>query len=97
LIQAQIKFYFLFDQALQYQEEYLGALGAFSRASSLDPTWTMPKEKEQKLIQFLDAAQQLTASKGKLRAKKLHTMLQVPPRNIILYLNNHRVFQELHF
>ncbi|KAF4532537.1 hypothetical protein B566_EDAN010829 [Ephemera danica] len=62
--------------ALFYQEEYLPALEAFSRASALDPSWTMPQEKEQKVIQFLDAAQQLITSKGKLRPKKLHTMLK---------------------
>ncbi|XP_065343831.1 tetratricopeptide repeat protein 5-like [Cloeon dipterum] len=62
--------------ALQYQEEYLPALEAFSKAAALDPTWNLPKEKERKLIMYLETAQQLVTTQGKQRPKKLHSMLK---------------------
>ncbi|XP_059484275.1 tetratricopeptide repeat protein 5-like [Neocloeon triangulifer] len=62
--------------ALQYQEEFLPALESFSKASSLDPTWDLPKKKEKKLLTYLETAQHLVSTHGKQRPKKLHTMLK---------------------
>jgi hypothetical protein len=64
-------------QALQYQEEYLLALEAFSKSGDLDPTWDLPRDKEKKLMSYLETAQQLVTTQGKQRPKKLHTMLKV--------------------
>jgi len=67
----------VFLKALQYQEEYLLALEAFSKSGALDPTWNLPQDKEKKLVGYLDTAQQLVTTHGKQRPKKLHTMLKV--------------------
>ncbi|GLH11182.1 Tetratricopeptide repeat protein 5 [Gryllus bimaculatus] len=62
--------------ALKYEEEYELALESFKKAISLDPTWEVPKQKQAELLKYLDHVQDLIKNKGKVKAKKLHQMIQ---------------------
>ncbi|CAH1779557.1 unnamed protein product [Owenia fusiformis] len=62
--------------AYKYMEEYQLALVGFSRAAALDPTWGEPMEKHNKLLEYLATIQDYTHKKGKLKGKKLETMLK---------------------
>ncbi|KAK2180329.1 hypothetical protein NP493_447g01045 [Ridgeia piscesae] len=61
--------------AYKYQEDYQLALTGFARALALDPSWGMPKQQERELMQYLTQLHDLMQRKGKLRAKKLHAMV----------------------
>lgn len=62
--------------ALKYEEEYKLALESFEQAMRLDPTWETPRNKQQQLLKYLTDLQDLTNTKGRLKAKKLHQMIQ---------------------
>ncbi|XP_009003891.1 tetratricopeptide repeat protein 5 isoform X7 [Callithrix jacchus] len=59
----------------KYEENYGEALEGFSRAVALDPAWPEPRQREQQLLEFLDRLTSLLESKGKVKAKKLQSML----------------------
>ncbi|XP_071452469.1 tetratricopeptide repeat protein 5-like [Hetaerina americana] len=62
--------------ALKYEEDYQQALECFMRAISLDPTWDTARHKEEELCVYLANVQELIASKGKLKGKKLQSLIQ---------------------
>uniref|UniRef100_A0A8D0G5M5 Tetratricopeptide repeat domain 5 n=1 Tax=Sphenodon punctatus TaxID=8508 RepID=A0A8D0G5M5_SPHPU len=59
----------------KYEENYMEALGGFSRAAALDPAWPEPRQREQQLLDFLDRLASLLENKGKVKGKKLQSML----------------------
>ncbi|XP_037358822.1 tetratricopeptide repeat protein 5 [Talpa occidentalis] len=59
----------------KYEENYGEALEGFSRAAALDPAWPEPQQREQQLLQFLNRLTSLLDSKGKVKTKKLQSML----------------------
>jgi len=61
--------------ALKYEEEFLSALLSFSAASALDPTWPDPATQAQQLLRYLQDIVTLTQLKGKLKAKKLSSLV----------------------
>ncbi|XP_033217459.1 tetratricopeptide repeat protein 5-like [Belonocnema kinseyi] len=62
--------------ALKYQEEYKSALESFERAIMLDPTWEVPRTKQEDLLQFLKDVQTSVNTKGRLKLKRLLQMIQ---------------------
>jgi len=62
--------------ALKYEEMYENALNSFSTAQKLDPTWDGPKIQQENLIKYLDKIVSLKEIKGKLKAKKINSMLE---------------------
>lgn len=61
---------------LKYEEEYLPALEAFDRAISLDPTWEAPELKRRQLLNYLKEINEMVATTGKMKVKKLNQLLQ---------------------
>uniref|UniRef100_A0ABM5EIS1 Tetratricopeptide repeat protein 5 n=1 Tax=Pogona vitticeps TaxID=103695 RepID=A0ABM5EIS1_9SAUR len=59
----------------KYEENYMEALEGFARAATLDPAWAEPRQREQQLIDFLDRLTGLLENKGKVKGKKLQSML----------------------
>ncbi|XP_016055033.1 PREDICTED: tetratricopeptide repeat protein 5 [Miniopterus natalensis] len=59
----------------KYEENYGDALEGFSRAAALDPAWPEPRQREQQLLEFLNRLTSLLESKGKVKTKKLQSML----------------------
>ncbi|KAK2498920.1 hypothetical protein MC885_003948 [Smutsia gigantea] len=59
----------------KYEENYGEALEGFSQAASLDPAWLEPREREQQLLDYLNRLTSLLESKGKVKTKKLQSML----------------------
>uniref|UniRef100_A0A8C9ABA7 Tetratricopeptide repeat protein 5 n=1 Tax=Prolemur simus TaxID=1328070 RepID=A0A8C9ABA7_PROSS len=59
----------------KYEENYGEALEGFSQAAALDPAWPEPRQREQQLLEFLDRLTSLLESKGKIKTKKLQSML----------------------
>ncbi|XP_021551163.1 tetratricopeptide repeat protein 5 isoform X1 [Neomonachus schauinslandi] len=59
----------------KYEENYGEALEGFSRAAVLDPTWPEPQQREQQLLEFLSRLTSFLESKGKVKTKKLQSML----------------------
>ncbi|XP_022348530.1 tetratricopeptide repeat protein 5 isoform X1 [Enhydra lutris kenyoni] len=59
----------------KYEENYGEALEGFCRAAVLDPAWPEPRRREQQLLEFLNRLTSLLESKGKVKAKKLQSML----------------------
>ncbi|XP_074838809.1 tetratricopeptide repeat protein 5 [Carettochelys insculpta] len=59
----------------QYEERYTEALEGFSRAAALDPAWPEPRQRQQQLLGFLERLTSLLENKGKVRGKKLQSML----------------------
>uniref|UniRef100_A0A8C3WNA0 Tetratricopeptide repeat protein 5 n=1 Tax=Catagonus wagneri TaxID=51154 RepID=A0A8C3WNA0_9CETA len=59
----------------KYEENYGEALEGFSRAAALDPAWPEPQQREQQLLDFLNRLSSLLESKGKVKTKKLQSML----------------------
>ncbi|XP_044738738.1 tetratricopeptide repeat protein 5-like isoform X2 [Chrysoperla carnea] len=62
--------------ALKYEEEYLAALNSFSRAQALDPTWDFPKIKEERLLKYLESVNELVATNGRMKGRKLQQLIQ---------------------
>ncbi|XP_065158278.1 tetratricopeptide repeat protein 5-like [Atheta coriaria] len=61
---------------LKYEEEYLPALEAFDRAISLDPTWEAPELKRRQFLNYLKEINEMVATTGKMKVKKLNQLLQ---------------------
>ncbi|XP_011383315.1 tetratricopeptide repeat protein 5 isoform X2 [Pteropus vampyrus] len=59
----------------KYEENYGEALEGFSRSAALDPAWLEPQQREQQLLEFLNKLTSLLESKGKMKTKKLQSML----------------------
>lgn len=59
----------------QYEEMFSCALGGYSRAAALDPTWDEPQERERQLLQYLCKVTELQQNKGKVKARRLRMML----------------------
>lgn len=59
----------------QYEEMFGSALGGYSQAAALDPGWTEPPTKEKQLLEYLEKLTELTQNKGKVKARRLRTML----------------------
>ncbi|XP_023373343.1 tetratricopeptide repeat protein 5 [Otolemur garnettii] len=59
----------------KYEENYGEALEGFSQAAALDPSWAEPRQREQQLLEFLDRLTSLLENKGKMKTKKLQSML----------------------
>jgi len=72
--------------ALKYEEMFECALKSFAKAQVLDPTWEGPKKQEENLIKYLDSITTLIQLKGKLKPKKLSSMLEsLEPKNLGVY------------
>ncbi|XP_030636758.1 tetratricopeptide repeat protein 5 [Chanos chanos] len=59
----------------QYEEMYSSALAGYSRAAALDPGWEEPPERERQLLDYLERVTALLENKGKVKARRLRTML----------------------
>ncbi|XP_038566098.1 tetratricopeptide repeat protein 5-like [Micropterus salmoides] len=59
----------------QYEEMFGSALAGYSRAAALDPGWEEPPEKEKQLLEYLKKVTELIQNKGKVKARRLRTML----------------------
>ncbi|XP_067379666.1 tetratricopeptide repeat protein 5 isoform X2 [Channa argus] len=59
----------------QYEEMFGSALGGYSRAAALDPSWQEPPEREKQLLEYLEKIIELIQNKGKVKARRLRTML----------------------
>ncbi|XP_069025932.1 tetratricopeptide repeat protein 5 [Embiotoca jacksoni] len=59
----------------QYEEMFCSALGGYSRAAALDPSWAEPPEREKQLLEYLEKVTELIQNKGKVKARRLRTML----------------------
>ncbi|XP_053118675.1 tetratricopeptide repeat protein 5 isoform X2 [Hemicordylus capensis] len=59
----------------KYEENYMEALEGFARAAALDPAWPEPRQREQQLLDFLERLTSLLENKGKVKGKKLQSML----------------------
>ncbi|KAM4536862.1 tetratricopeptide repeat protein 5 [Odontesthes bonariensis] len=59
----------------QYEEMFGCALGGYSRAAALDPSWEEPPVKERRLLEYLEKMTELIQNKGKVKARQLRTML----------------------
>ncbi|XP_067391403.1 tetratricopeptide repeat protein 5-like [Emydura macquarii macquarii] len=59
----------------KYEENYTEALEGFSRAAALDPAWPEPRQRQQQLLHFLERLTSLLENKGKVKGKKLQSML----------------------
>uniref|UniRef100_K7FVJ3 Tetratricopeptide repeat domain 5 n=1 Tax=Pelodiscus sinensis TaxID=13735 RepID=K7FVJ3_PELSI len=59
----------------KYEENYTEALEGFSRAAALDPAWPEPRQRQQQLLDFLERLTSLLDNKGKVKGKKLQSML----------------------
>ncbi|CAL1590825.1 unnamed protein product [Knipowitschia caucasica] len=59
----------------QYEEMFSSALEGYSRAALLDPNWDDPPEREKLLLEYLEKTTELIQNKGKVKARRLRTML----------------------
>ncbi|TKS92936.1 Tetratricopeptide repeat protein 5 [Collichthys lucidus] len=59
----------------QYEEMFGSALNGYSRAAALDPGWEGPPEREKQLLEYLKKVTELIQNKGKVKARRLRTML----------------------
>ncbi|XP_026751628.1 tetratricopeptide repeat protein 5-like isoform X1 [Galleria mellonella] len=62
--------------ALKYEEYYSEALENFEYACQLDPPWETPRVELTRLTQYLNSANELVRTKGKIKTKKLTQMVQ---------------------
>jgi len=61
--------------ALKYEEMFESAVNSFSKSQKLDPTWDGPKKQEENLLHYLDKISTLIELKGKLKPKKISSLL----------------------
>ena len=61
--------------ALKYEEQFSAALESFSSASALDPTWNEPMGQTKQLLRYLQDILTLSQLKGKLKPKKLSSLV----------------------
>ncbi|XP_029942470.1 tetratricopeptide repeat protein 5 [Salarias fasciatus] len=59
----------------QYEEMFGPALEGYSRAAALDPSMKEPQVKEKQLLEYLEKVTELTQNKGKVKARRLRTMM----------------------
>ncbi|XP_050773838.1 tetratricopeptide repeat protein 5-like isoform X2 [Gopherus flavomarginatus] len=59
----------------KYEENYTEALEGFSRATTLDPAWPEAQKRLQQLLDFLERLTSLLENKGRVKVKKLQSML----------------------
>ncbi|KAM3940276.1 tetratricopeptide repeat protein 5 [Leptodactylus fuscus] len=59
----------------KYEQNYQGALDGFSRAATLEPSWTEPLMREEQLLDYLGRLCGFLSNKGKIRGKRLQNML----------------------
>ncbi|XP_054609209.1 tetratricopeptide repeat protein 5 [Dunckerocampus dactyliophorus] len=59
----------------QYEEMFGSALEGYSRAAALDPSWEDPPQREKQLLEYLGKVSELVENKGKVKARRLRTML----------------------
>uniref|UniRef100_A0A8D3DPQ9 Tetratricopeptide repeat domain 5 n=1 Tax=Scophthalmus maximus TaxID=52904 RepID=A0A8D3DPQ9_SCOMX len=59
----------------QYEEMFGSALDGYSRAAALDPGWKEPPQREKQLLEYLEKVTALVQNKGKVKARRLRTML----------------------
>ncbi|XP_053217392.1 tetratricopeptide repeat protein 5 [Podarcis raffonei] len=59
----------------KYEENYMEALEGFAQAAALDPACPEPRQREQQLVDFLERLTSLLENKGKVKGKKLQSML----------------------
>ncbi|RVE60483.1 hypothetical protein OJAV_G00181250 [Oryzias javanicus] len=59
----------------QYEEMFACALAGFRRAAELDPSLDEPPERENQLLEYLKKVTELIQNKGKVKARRLRTML----------------------
>ncbi|KAM3842415.1 tetratricopeptide repeat protein 5 [Diretmus argenteus] len=59
----------------QYEEMFGSALGGYSRAAALDPGWEEPPVRVKQLLEYLGKVTELIQNKGKVKARRLRTML----------------------
>uniref|UniRef100_X1Z148 Tetratricopeptide repeat protein 5 OB fold domain-containing protein n=1 Tax=Capitella teleta TaxID=283909 RepID=X1Z148_CAPTE len=66
-----------FNRASLYKslQDYELALNGYQRATLLDPSWNEPAASLKGLLDYLTQMRDLTASKGKLKSKKLRSLL----------------------
>jgi len=61
--------------AYRYQEDFGRAIASYHRASLLDPTWNEPRAGYDDLVKRLKLSYEMVKNKGKLKAKKLNSLL----------------------
>ncbi|KAK5848286.1 hypothetical protein PBY51_005914 [Eleginops maclovinus] len=59
----------------QYEEMFGSALEGYSRAAALDPGWEDARVREKQLLEYLRKVTELLQNKGKVKARRLRTML----------------------
>ncbi|XP_060111564.1 LOW QUALITY PROTEIN: tetratricopeptide repeat protein 5-like [Heteronotia binoei] len=59
----------------KYEENYTAALEGFAQAGALDPAWPEPRQRKQHLVDFLERLTSLLENKGKVKGKRLQSML----------------------
>ncbi|CAK1542586.1 unnamed protein product [Leptosia nina] len=69
--------------ALKYDEKYSEAIETFDQACRLDPLWMPPDRERTKLRQFLASAVDLLRTRGKIKCKRLATMLQAVDKKML--------------
>lgn len=74
----------IFFQALKFQEEYEKALNYFNKALQYDPQWTAVEEIQESLIKYLTNVEDLIHLRGRVKNKKLQTLIKVSIWNILL-------------
>ncbi|XP_075734252.1 tetratricopeptide repeat protein 5 isoform X3 [Rhipicephalus microplus] len=62
--------------ALQYDEDYQGALEQLEHACSLEPHWAQPREKAQNLMAYLQRLTDAVSHKGHLKPRKMKALLR---------------------
>ena len=60
----------------RYEQNYKLALEGLEKASVLDPLWVEPKQKITELCKYLDKVSEFVEKKGKLKAKRLQTLIK---------------------
>ena len=59
-----------------YEQNYKLALEGFQKATVLDPTWPEPSQKIDELCKYLDKVSEFVEKKGKLKNKRLQTLIK---------------------
>ncbi|XP_034836618.1 tetratricopeptide repeat protein 5-like [Maniola hyperantus] len=69
--------------ALKYSECYGEAIEMFNHACRLDPGWAPPKHERSELTHYLTEATRLVRTRGKLKAKRITTMVQTIDKKML--------------
>ncbi len=65
------------SQALFYDEKYQEALENLDICQKFDPSWELSKSKYESTVKFLLSVKEMVSLKGKLKPRKLNTLLKV--------------------